>query len=351
MHLLQKDTSMHAHVDVGTATSRSLNPRGAFTLVELLAVITIIGVLIGLLLPAVQAAREAARMSQCSNNLKQIGIAFHNHHDARGFFPPMTTARTGYTINGTNPVTDGWAWGTMILPFLDQADTFDRLKPQTVWGQPERDTFATAVADTTVRKPIIDGSIATYRCPSDPAGRTNDMQGNNSNVIFRYGRSNYVVSAEFDGFSGEAIPSAATRGISFVGSRIRVKDITDGTAKTLAVGERVHRISGGNDKTNSPFNPASALWAGSGMANYLLPDGYPTWNPSGVSAFGGSTRWGINNFVGSEGNARKGYSSNHSNGASFVFCDGSVQFLNQMTDDTTFRRLGDRKDGKLIGAY
>ena len=112
----------------------SPHERPAFTLVELLAVIAIIGTLVGLLLPAVQSAREAARMSQCSNNLKQIGIAFHNHHDARGFFPPMTTARTGYTIGvspGYIPTGDGWAWGTMILPFIDGAGTFDRLNPQT----------------------------------------------------------------------------------------------------------------------------------------------------------------------------------------------------------------------------
>ena len=331
----------------------SPHERPAFTLVELLAVIAIIGTLVGLLLPAVQSAREAARMSQCSNNLKQIGIAFHNHHDARGFFPPMTTARTGYTIGvspGYIPTGDGWAWGTMILPFIDGAGTFDRLNPQTFWDQPGRDTFATAVADTTVRKPIINGSIATYLCPSDPAGKTNDLQGNNSNITFNYGRSNYVVSSDFDD-CGESCPKTATRGIAFVGSRIKVKDITDGMAKTFAVGERVHRIYGGNDRNTSPFNPGSAIWAGTTFANYLLQDTFNSYPPSGISAFGGSTRWGINNFVSIAGNGRKGYSSNHSNGTMFVFCDGSVQFLGQMTDDTTYRRLGNRSDGLVIGEY
>src|SRR2546423_1852227 len=99
-----------------------------FTLIELLVVIAIIGVLIGLLLPAVQAAREAARRAHCINNLKQIGIALHNYHDALGVFPPAygTLDRGGNAIQGQpDPITGdtgpGWAWGMQILPYIEQS--------------------------------------------------------------------------------------------------------------------------------------------------------------------------------------------------------------------------------------
>src|ERR1700722_18327219 len=96
---------------------RSQSPRRAgFTLIELLVVIAIIAILIALLLPAVQAAREAARRTQCRNNLKQIGLAFHNYHDAMRLFPPGYVAGTA-DITNTSP---GWGWGAMILPFIEQ---------------------------------------------------------------------------------------------------------------------------------------------------------------------------------------------------------------------------------------
>jgi type II secretory pathway pseudopilin PulG len=316
--------------------------------VELLAVIAIIGVLVGLLLPAVQAAREAARQSQCSNNLKQIGIAFHNHHDARGYFPPATVA---------NPVnmqfSSGWAWGTMILPFIEQDDLYARLNPQTIWGAQGKATFATAVADS-ARLTLIRTAIDIYRCPSDPAGRLNDLQHNGGGAALNYGRSNYVMSIHDGSFCCEGIPSFQGNGIAFVGSQVKIKDITDGTASTLAAGERVHRVAGGGRGSPNawnlvaPFHGRSAMWAGSDEGNYTMPD-TNTGYPRGVSAFVASPYYGFNDF--STQAAHKAYSSNHSGGAVFVFSDGAVKFLNQTIDATTFQRLANRKDGQTIGSY
>ncbi|MFG0295400.1 MAG: DUF1559 domain-containing protein, partial [Maioricimonas sp. JB045] len=102
--------------------------RRGFTLIELLVVIAIIAILVALLLPAVQQAREAARRSQCKNNLKQIGLALHNYHDTHGSFPPGYIARY---VSATDPASaetgPGFAWGTMILPFLDQSPTYNQL--------------------------------------------------------------------------------------------------------------------------------------------------------------------------------------------------------------------------------
>lgn len=319
-----------------------------FTLVELLVVIAIIGVLVGLLLPAVQAARESARRSACTNNLKQLGIAFHNHHDIRGYFPPATVAKTANW-----DFTSGWAWGTMILPFIEQQDMYLTLNPQTIWGQQGRDTFATAVADS-ARLTLIRTALSAYRCASDPAGTLNDLQYNGAGLVLNYGRSNYVMSIHDGSFADGVLPSLQGNGIAFVSSQVKIKDITDGTASTLAAGERVHRVAGGGIgspnpwQLQPPFHGRSAMWAGSDEGNYTLRDDNTTY-PRGVSAFVASPYYGFNDF--STQAAHKAYSSNHPGGAVFVFSDGAVKFLDQTIDATTFQRLANRRDGRVIGSY
>ena len=317
-----------------------------FTLVELLVVIAIIGTLVGLLLPAVQAAREAARQSECSNNLKQVGIAIHNHHDARGFFPPW---------NVTNPAaySSAWAWSTMILPYVEQADLYARLNPQSTWGQPGADTFATAHADST-RRALIGTSLPSYRCPSDPAGPNDQLVNQSQYCVSPKGRSNYVISVGDGDISGD-VYNVQYDGIAFCNSKVKFKDITDGTAKTLAAGERVHRVTGGdrpnpNDQYSPglpPCNPGSAVWSGN------IEGGYVGTNVNrqvrGAVFYGATAFRGINDF--SSRWTSRGYSSNHPGGAMFVFSDGSVQFLNQTIDATTFQRLADRKDGQVVGSY
>ena len=171
------------------------NRRKAFTLIELLVVIAIIAILIALLLPAVQQAREAARRTQCKNNLKQIGLAMHNDHDIQRVFPPSAVR------SSRHPADDSvWAWGVMILPQLEQAPLSQQLAP----NNPR--SFFEALSDPVVLN-LVQQPLAAYRCPSSTGPNLNDhhpMDPAGANV--QVSLSNYVGSMGVESASGS--PSA-----------------------------------------------------------------------------------------------------------------------------------------------
>lgn len=207
--------------------------RPAFTLVELLVVIAIIGVLIGLLMPAVQAARETARRGQCANNLKQMGLGFHSYHATHNVFPPSYVIQPGGGgLNGTpDPVTrdagPGWAWGTMLLPFAEQLplyQRFDHFRP--CWDERNREAALT--------------QLAMYLCPS--ATRSDepfDVLDKNGATLARFARSCYVANV------GQEEPWGFTKddygpipdGPLYRNGRIRAADVRDGLSNTVFVGE------------------------------------------------------------------------------------------------------------------
>jgi prepilin-type N-terminal cleavage/methylation domain-containing protein/prepilin-type processing-associated H-X9-DG protein len=353
--------------------------RLAFTLVELLVVIAIIGVLIGLLLPAVQAAREAARRASCSSNLKQLGVAFHNHLDSFGYFPIGNVLNAPLGAYGSATPAHGatWSWGTFILPYIEQSEAFSRLNPnRSVPAPAGTNTLATVGADSSLA-PLIRTPIPVYRCASDPEGVLANLDRANSAKTLagltpatRFGRSNYVAVVHDNAvqndtrFRDDYIASInqhvrrppeppstqAMNGIAFADSKVQVKDIIDGTSSTLAVGERLDRAPGGS-ATTAPWHPSSAVWAGSNSDGYANPDNFTsccvvrggmTWN-------GGAAHYGINDF--STIDSHKGFSSNHGGGATFTFADGAVKFLTQNIDATTFKRLANRRDGQPVGSY
>jgi len=279
-----------------THQSSAIQRRLAFTLVELLVVIAIIGVLVALLLPAVQAAREAARRTQCSNNLKQIGLGLHNYHDVLKTFP------SGFVANSSSDG-NGWGWGAFILPYIEQKSLYDALEVSKV---------KVPTTATTLTKTRIDA----YRCPSDVGPDVNTHRGN-------HGTSNYagVAGASSD---GGVIDGTNNNGLFFRNSRIGMHSITDGTSNTLAVGERAYN--------SNPWN--GAVWVGrsTGYANHL----WVLWD-NADHRLKGTYQWA--------------FSSLHPGGVQFVLADGSVRFLSETIDGTTLRRLAQRNDGQVLGEF
>ncbi len=271
--------------------------KSAFTLVELLVVIAIIGILVAMLLPAVQAAREAARRISCRNHLKQIGLALHTYHDSLRRLPP------GWLAN--SPLGDpGWAWSTAILPYLEQQNTYDQIRT----GLPV-DAPANRIARETV--------LSVYRCPSDIGEKLVNLRRENGGTLFPVARSNYV--SVFGTLAIEDTPSASD-GAFFHNSRIRFADILDGLSNTIIVGERGSRIDG-------------STWTGVVSAA-----------EEAMVRIVGSTDHTPNHPAGHFDD----FSSFHATGAHFVLGDGSVKMLPSNIEHAVYSAMATRANGEPL---
>ncbi|MDB5335357.1 MAG: hypothetical protein JWN70_976 [Planctomycetaceae bacterium] len=304
----------------------SVRSRRGFTLIELLVVIAIIAVLIALLLPAVQQAREAARRSQCKNNLKQIGLGLHNYHDTMQVFPPgMINSPAAAGTTGT-----GWAWGTFILPNIDQGPLYNNLAP----SGPMAVTNATTLG-------YLRTVIPVYLCPSNP--NLNASQNPYTTVIINgstataIGLSNYVAVAGTGAMDSNYSPNDGT---FFNNSRISLRDITDGSSNTAIVMERDTQLSKTGDGNHLGGN-----WAGVSApictnCNY---DFYAVM----VSARG---TYGTLNGTGTRDD-RRAPTSAHVGGVHMLLGDGSIRFVSENVDANTYYRLASRADGVPLGEF
>ncbi len=217
--------------------------RAAFSLVELLVVIAIIGVLVGLLLPAVQAARESARRNSCASNLRQFGLALLNYESSRGHFP-ATDARGSTTVSAT--ATGGWSLHARLLPYAEQATLADRFDF----------TKAAFTGNFAIQTPsaafaaLFATPIPLLLCPSDPAPTVQVANG------FQYGGNNYMVSfgsATADG-AGRCYWNFGqpTDGIVYENSKVRIRHVTDGLSKTVIASEAVRSITAVSDPVTFP---------------------------------------------------------------------------------------------------
>jgi prepilin-type N-terminal cleavage/methylation domain-containing protein len=295
----------------------NIERKRAFTLVELLVVIAIIGVLVALLLPAVQAAREAARRTQCLNNLVQIGLALHNYEMAFRVYPPGTINDTGPIVS----VPEGYHhnWLVQLLPYLEEQNTYNHI---------DFDVGVYHENNAAVREV----QIATFKCPSSPERGFHD-----------YAACHHDVEAPID---------EDNHGVFFLNSAIRYQDIPDGTAHTIFVGEKRERphhtqyhawrhrehIPDGEDNMGwmsgtrlTLRNTGTAINTGVRRpAAMTLPDDTPIgWSEPDPSYVGG-------------------FGSYHPGGAMFVMGDGSTGFFSANIDQQVFQRYGHRADGQLM---
>ncbi|MBN2473563.1 MAG: DUF1559 domain-containing protein [Pirellulales bacterium] len=308
--------------------------RNGFTLVEMLVVIAIIGILLGLLLPAVQAARESARRAHCANNLKQIGIALQAYHAAHGTFPMGNYAQTagvcpGSRIPGVDaPSEDRANWMILILPYLEQ---------QAVHNAYDFEKCNEAPENEQVRETFVD----TYVCPSDTAAGQPIVPALGPGAAWAFGvgympGSYRGVSGRSDGnwfldwgLQAQDYPRAWRGPLHVVGVsgffEERTADVKDGVSNTLMVGESTTRTS----------PPHHTLWAYS-YAFYSLS----STTPQARTLCGDYQRCRQEPGEGLVSPCRRGWGSNHHGGLNFLVCDASVRFLKQTIDEELFADLG-----------
>ena len=298
--------------------------RSGFTLIELLVVIAIIAVLIALLLPAVQQAREAARRTQCRNNLKQVGLALHNYHDTYLVLPPGYISRFDNAGNDLGP---GWGWAAMLLPQLDQSPLYNQLNLNVGIEHPSNATSRGV-------------KLAAMRCPSDSApDRWQTIQRNPSTgaVIAPICE---VASANYIGMFGTFEPGVGGDGLFYRNDNLNLRDVIDGTSNTLAVGERP---------------PSADLHYGWWYAGMGTGDGtgdlhlgvreVGTW-PRFPACPGGPRPYRAGKLTDNCASAQ--FWSLHAGGANFAFCDGSVRMLRYSAGDV-LSALATRSGGETTG--
>lgn len=280
--------------------------RAGFTLIELLVVIAIIAVLVALLLPAVQQAREAARRSQCKNNLKQIGLALHNYESSTRIFPFGVLGNSG-TASLANPL---HTWHSQILPYLEQ----QTLSASYRYDRPHNDPLNAAAVLT---------KVPGFLCPSHT---------NHDPVSGLWGQNHYAGNA--------GTVSGANDGVFYPSSNVRIRDLTDGTSQTIMAAEIAHDLGGWARGTTGGGGGGGG---GQGYARSVIR----WWKASPACA-----RAGLNPPITSCNNSverSQQFSSLHVGGLHALMGDGRVVFLSENMDSLTLQAILTRSGSETVG--
>lgn len=295
-----------------TTTDHRLLSRRAFTLVELLVVIAIIGVLVAMLLPAVQQVRESARLTSCKNNLKQFGVAMHNYETARKHLP--TGYEYQYAAAGN---TRGFSWGTLLLPLIEEPAIYDQIDF----------TKPLYHADNLIAREI---HLATFLCPTDTISPTGYVEMGPGE---RFAMACYA--ANFGPPDLDATQEQRD-GVFSRNSRTRLAEITDGLSKTLMLGERQNGPFRDGASHGNHFEYETA-WSGA-IRDHVDP----------TDDHGHMVLFQTGHTPNSPQSDDRDVSAAHSGLALFLMCDGSVRPISREIDSTTYTRLGTRAGGELI---
>jgi prepilin-type N-terminal cleavage/methylation domain-containing protein len=333
--------------------------QNGFTLIELLVVIAIIAILIALLLPAVQQAREAARRTQCKNNLKQIALGMHNYESTNNALPPSMAIVPTITSNAS------WSIHGRLMPFMEQANLYSQIDLSKAWGN----------------FPIISNyRVPGYACPSDPkSDRARDTGTNGIFLMptcYGFNFGTWMVYNPTTGQGGD--------GITFPNSKIRISSITDGTSNTLLASEvhawTAYTRNGGPPSTAVPGDKTTvALYAASGLKDRILPatqdgTGHTEWanghshhsgftttltpNSDVIFVDAGVTYRNTDYASRQEGSNTTSVSYSALNSRSYhtgivqsALCDGSVRAFSSNIDLRIWRALGTRDGGEVLGEF